>query len=559
MTLPDDATRQQGEASMASSSEALKDRTSVAVAEEQAARKTGSDDRREPGQNPSDDNGVSQQDAQLPPRLQQTVEITDAGPCKKHVKVIVDRAQIDQRMDEKISKLMLEDRPAIRGFRPGKAPRKLVERMYRDQVAEEVKNEVLMASLEQLAEEQKLAPLSPPNLDPFALTLPAEGPFIYEFDVEVRPEFDLPQYKGLKIRRPVHTFTQEEVEKEARAYLERYGQIVPKEGPNGSEPLVELGDYISGTLEVIAPDGKELARLEEQVFKVQDRLLLRPLGAVEEFGKLVRAHRAGEVIEAEITPTERFTLAQPGTRLRLKIQEIKTVRLPEPTPEFLAHTVGVNDYQELLENVRALLQERLEYHQHQEARRQALEQLLQSVQFDIPQDLLERQSRRLLQRRILELQEAGKTEEELRSQLRHLRREALQTAHLELRHHFLLQKIAEVEKIEVSDEDIDQEIRRLAKIQGISYRKMKARVEKEDLTEAIAGQLLERKALEAILQHAQYEDYEWQPTAATEQLVAEEESEEQDNAVDPSGEQTEAADANTPKATDSLSSTPAAT
>jgi len=88
---------------------------------------------------------------------------------------------------------------------------------------------------------------------------------------------------------------------------------------------------------------------------------------------------------------------------------------------------------------------------------------------------------------------------------------------------------------------------------------MKARVEKEDLTEAIAGQLLERKALEAILQHAQYEDYEWQPTAATEQLVAEEESEEQDNAVDPSGEQTEAADANTPKATDSLSSTPAAT
>jgi trigger factor len=550
--LPDDANRQQGEASVAASSDAPGDTASVAVAEERTAREAGAD-HAEPNQSSSNDNGPLPQDTQLPPRLQQTVEITDVGPCKKHVKVIVDRAQIDQRMDEKISKLMLEDRPAVRGFRPGKAPRKLVERMYRDQVAEEVKNEVLMASLEQLAEEQKLAPLSPPNLDPFALTLPAEGPFIYEFDVEVRPEFDLPEYKGLKIRRPVHTFTQEEVEKEARSFLERYGQIVPKEGQNGSEPVVELGDYISGTLEAIAPDGKELARLEEQVFKVQERLLLRPLGAVEEFGKLVQGRRAGEVIEAEITPTDRFTMAQPGTRLRLKIQEVKVVRLPEPTPEFLANTVGVNSYPEFLESVQALLQERLEQYQQQEARRQVLAQLLQSVQFDIPQDLLERQSRRLLQRRILELHQAGKTEEELRSQLRHLRREALQTAHQELRQHFLLQKVAEVEKIEISDEDIDREIHRLANIQGISYRKMKARVEKEDLSEAIAAQLLERKALEAILQHAQYEDYEWQPTSATEQVVAEEETEEEGVAAAQAEGQSEATGTTTPTPTDSPS------
>jgi trigger factor len=524
--LPDDAQRQQGEASEAVSNDAPGDAASVAVAEPGTAD-TPASGRTETEPSVSKDNGV-------PPRLQQTVEITDVGPCKKHVKVIVDRAQIDQRLDEKISKLMLEDRPAVRGFRPGKAPRKLVERMYRDQVAEEVKNEVLMASLEQLAEEQKLAPLTPPNLDPYALTLPSEGPFIYEFDVEVRPEFDLPEYKGLKIRRPVHTFTPAEIEKEAKAFLERYGQIVPKEGPAGSEPVVELGDYISATVEVFAPDGKEITHLEAQVFKVQERLLLRPLGAVEDFGKLISGRRAGDVIEAEIKPTERFPLAQPGTRMRLKIQEVKTVRLPEPTPEFLASTIGVQSYQELLDIIQNLLRERLEQYQQQEARQQVLEQLLQSVRFDIPQDLLARQTRRLLQRRILELHQEGKSELEIQAQLRQLRREAALTAHHELRSYFLLQKIAEVEKIEINDEDIDQEIQRLARSQGISYRKMKARVEKEDLTEAIANVLLERKALEAVLRHAQFEDYEWQLTGVTEQLVTEEGETEQE-ASEPAG------------------------
>ena len=86
-----------------------------------------------------------------------------------------------------------------------------------------------MASLEQLAEEHEISPLSPPDLDPTQIEIPEEGPFVYEFDIEVRPEFDLPDYKGLKLRRPVHTFTDADVDDEKRRLLEPYGQLVPKE------------------------------------------------------------------------------------------------------------------------------------------------------------------------------------------------------------------------------------------------------------------------------------------------------------------------------------------
>ena len=100
-----------------------------------------------------------------PIKLKQAVEIKDAGPCRKHIKVTVEREQIDERFDEKFTELVRSDQPQVRGFRPGKAPRKLIEKQYHGSVAEEVKTQVLMASLEQLADEEKISPLSPPDLD----------------------------------------------------------------------------------------------------------------------------------------------------------------------------------------------------------------------------------------------------------------------------------------------------------------------------------------------------------------------------------------------------------
>ncbi len=125
-----------------------------------------------------------------------------------------------------------------------------------------------MASLEQLADDQQISPLSPPELDPYAIAIPKEGPFIYEFDIEVRPEFDLPDYKGLKLRRPTHTFTAAEVEAEQKRLLEPYGQLVPKE-----PPVVAPNDYITADV-VISFNGKEINKLSEVRVKVDKQLAL---------------------------------------------------------------------------------------------------------------------------------------------------------------------------------------------------------------------------------------------------------------------------------------------
>jgi trigger factor len=90
-----------------------------------------------------------------------------------------------------------------------------------------------------------------------------------------------------------------------------------------------------------------------------------------------------------------------------------------------------------------------------------------------------------------------------------LEQDVLKNTAAALKEHFVLQKIAEVEKIEIEDEDLDHEIERIADQSGESFRKVKARMEKEDLMEALATDLLERKALDLILAGATYEDYEW--------------------------------------------------
>ncbi|HSQ56993.1 MAG TPA: trigger factor, partial [Gemmata sp.] len=215
--------------------------------------------------------------AEGPEKLNQTVEISDVGPCKKHVKVTVERDQIDERFDEKYTELVQSDQPQVRGFRPGKAPRKLIEKQYKESVSEEVKTQVLMASLEQLADEQRISPLSPPDLDPYAIKIPDDGPFIYEFDIEVRPEFELPDYKGLKLRRPVHDFTSAEVEAEKQRLLERYGQLVPKE-----PPIVAMNDFVTADVS-ISLGGKIINELKEVRVKVEKQLALSD-GLATNFG-----------------------------------------------------------------------------------------------------------------------------------------------------------------------------------------------------------------------------------------------------------------------------------
>ncbi len=175
------------------------------------------------------------------------------------------------------------------------------------------------------------------------------------------------------------------------------------------------------------------------------------------------------------------------------------------THEFL-HNYGVHAPDELHELVRVVLQRRLEYTQRQSAREQVLEHINAAASWELPRDLLVRQARKAMARRVMEMRADGISEEEIAQRQRLLQQDILRNTELALKEHFVLQKIAETEKIDITEDDLNEEIDRLAEQSEESPRKVRARLEKDDLIDALAAEMIERKALDLILDSAEYDD-----------------------------------------------------
>src|SRR6478752_4306202 len=143
-------------------------------------------------------------------KLDLDVQISDVGPCKKHLKIAIAHAEIERQFDESLGTMKRE--AAVPGFRPGRAPRQLVQKRFRKQVADQVKSTLLMASLEQIDEDYDLNPITQPQLDVEAIELPDDGPMMFEMDLEVRPDFPVPAYKALAVKRPVKAIGDAEVD-----------------------------------------------------------------------------------------------------------------------------------------------------------------------------------------------------------------------------------------------------------------------------------------------------------------------------------------------------------
>ena len=187
------------------------------------------------------------------------------------------------------------------------------------------------------------------------------------------------------------------------------------------------------------------------------------------------------------------------------VKDVKTLRLPEVTPEYLAQ-FGVQSREMLRELIQVVLQRRLEHTQRQSARQQVIEQIAASSSWDLPCDLLQRQAIKALHRKRLEMQGDGIAEPEIQNRLRLMQQDILNSTALALKEHFVLQKIAEVEKIDVTEDDIEQEIESLAARQQRVAAPLPRQLEREDMLDALMAEMYERRALDLILDSAEYDD-----------------------------------------------------
>ncbi len=436
-------------------------------------------------------------------RLELEVAIESRGACERHICVTVPRDDVSRYYDKEFSELM--PTAQVPGFRPGRAPRKLIEARFRKDVGERVKSELLMDSLAQLHEEHELSAISEPDIDLEAIEIPAEGPMTFEFDLEVRPEFDIPQWKGLSIDKPIRDFTDSDVDRALNNLLANRGRLVPYDGP------AETGDYISSNLTFKHGD-RVLSRAEEEVIRIRPVLSFRD-GKIEKFDELMAGATAGQTRSAEAELTQdapNVALRGQKVTAEFEILEVKRLELPELDEELLEELGGFELEADLRDAIKDQLQRQLEYEQHQRARDQITASLTVAADWDLPSELLQRQSQRELQRAVMELQRSGFGEEQIRAHENELRQNSQASTARALKEHFILERIAEEEEIDVEEADYDREIGLIAEQSSESPRRVRARMEKGGTMDVLRNQIVERKVVELILEHARFKEVPYQ-------------------------------------------------
>jgi trigger factor len=436
-------------------------------------------------------------------KLSLKIDVKDIGPCKKHVRVTVERASIEAVEDQILENYIT--RAEVPGFRAGRVPESLVRRRFKKELAEQLKQQVLMQSLEQLAEDSKLDPINEPNLDLETIEIPEEGDFEYEFDIEVRPSFDLPTYKGLKIERPTHEVTDGEVNEYLNRFLEQYATLEPVEG------AAELNDYV--TLDItFAHKGQTVNTMNAETVRVRPTLQFRD-AELAGFDKLMVGAKEGDEKQAKLKiSSEANDINMRGEAIdaTLNVLSVKRASMPALDDEILAR-LGSTSEEELRKQVRTTLERQITYQQRQTTRRQVLKAITESAKWELPEDLVAKQVDNALNREILEMQQAGFTTREIAARENQLRQNSLTTTRQNLQEHFVLDRIAEEEKIEVSREELEKEIYLMAWQSGENPRRLRARMMKTGLIENLHAQIRERKAVDVILDNAEFKDIAMKP------------------------------------------------
>lgn len=434
--------------------------------------------------------------------LKLEVQVEERSACERHVLVKISRDDVERYFSKQFDEL--EPKAEVPGFRPGKAPRKLVEAKFRHQVADQVKGELLLDCMTQVNEEQDFSAISEPDFDFGAVEIPDEGPMTFEFDIEVRPEFDLPEWKGIEIERPTRDFTEDDINQQLKKILSKYADMVPHDGE------AELNDYVVVNISS-TKDGKKIASGQELTVQIRPTLSF-PDAIVDDFDKAVVGAKAGskKTVTAKISADcENEDLRGAEVELNVEILDVKRQEIPELDTEMLSTLGGFDDETQVRDAIKGELERQLTYHQNRSIREQIAGELTKSANWELPPDLLRRQASREVERAILELRSSGFGEAEIRAYENDLRQNSLRSTEAALKEHFILESIAENENIEETDDDFNQEIALIAMQQNESPRRVRARLEKKGQMDSLRNQIIERKVLDRIKENAKFKDTEF--------------------------------------------------
>jgi len=277
--------------------------------------------------------------------IKNTVTIEEAGPCKKKVTIEIVQEKIKKAIDKQYEEMGKE--ALVPGFRKGRAPRRLLEKRFGKETTEQIKLTLLADASKSAIEDNKLQAIGEPDIDFENIELPAEGSLTFDFEVEVRPEFDLPQLEGIPVTRTKLEVTDEQIDREIEQMQRWSGVWTPRE-----EGSVELEDQIIADAVLKIEGIEEDEKLDNVDIYVRQNGFVGAI-PVEKLDELLVGAKAGETKETSVeVPKTFFREEYRGKKvdIRISIQDVKWLK-PAELDENLLKRYGVEDKDELREKI----------------------------------------------------------------------------------------------------------------------------------------------------------------------------------------------------------------
>jgi len=402
-------------------------------------------------------------------------KITERKATELTLKITIESETVNEELDKLYDKTKQElDLP---GFRKGKVPKSFLKAKFGDEVFyDDAKEELIKEYLPQALKENDIDPVSEPETDSEEFS--RDEDFVFEATVEIMPDVEIGDYTDIDVEDvEPEKVTDDDIQGKIEDLQQENGQLVPKEGKK-----IEEGDYVT----IADPDGNtqqvhvQFAEDEESPLK-------------EFVGKEV-----GDSLE--IAPGEEGDEAEP---VELTVQEAKELKLPEIDDEF-AKDVGAEDLEALRTKVKTEMFEEREDKRVKELGNQILEKIIEGSGFEPPTKMLENISDNKVNETVDELGEekfaevlesGGKTREEFTKDIQ-------QSARDQISQRLVVQKIAELEDIELTDEELEEELEVEANKQGTNPIKLKNQLRAQDQLDSYKDALLKQKVYEFLIDSA---------------------------------------------------------
>ena len=432
-------------------------------------------------------------------------ELVDVSPTRKEIKIEIEPAQIQTAYD-RISERYAKG-ASVPGFRRGHAPRSVVRTRFKSEIRTEVLRELLPDAVNTAIVEHSLATIGEPDVhldNTEALERLGEEPISFKVGVEVFPEVKLDTYKGLEAVRRTRPVEESDVEKMIEGLRDASASMQPVE-----DRAAEIGDTV--TVNVL---GKFVDEPEEEEIKADDvDVVLGGDGVQQEFTDNLQGTKPDDTKSFLVSYPEDFTskgLAGKKVEYEATVTAVKRRELPEVDDEW-AKSLG--DEFESLETLRTKIREDLAKRSSSESdhrlRADVMKQLLEAHQFEVPQTLVDQQTSHRLESIVRDMIGRGIDPRNRDVNWEGAREEMKVQAEEDVRASMLLEQIAEEEKIEVSDEEVEAEIESIATASRQPKEQVRAALTKDGGERSIAHRLRNRKALDLLIENASVTEEEW--------------------------------------------------